>query len=119
VTGYVWKSNGQTAYFDASTVVGNARVSRAEIEVANLPTPGILSSQVAIEVANKPAPGVLLSQVSREVIDAPSIPAMASTVALELLINSSPIVQASQVVLELVYPYEFMPPLPIQQFMLP
>jgi hypothetical protein len=119
VTGYTWTSNGQTAYFTASTVVGNARISRAEIEVANLPTPGVLTSQVAIEVANKPTPGVLLSQVSREVIDTPSIPVRASTVAVELLLNASPIVQASQVVVELVYPYEFVPPLPIQQFMLP
>jgi hypothetical protein len=102
VAGFNWSTQGQIGYFDASTVVGNAR-----------------ASQVAIEVANKPAPNALVSQVSREVIDTPSIMVRTSTAAVELLINASPIVQATQVVVELVYPFVFIAPKPIQQFMLP
>lgn len=97
-----WFFFGQTAYFDASTVVGNARASQLAIEVNNKPVSNLVTSQVALELSQNPSPH-----------------AISSAVAMESLINPRAFVKCSTLCLEVIYPYVAADPSSIQQFMLP
>lgn len=104
-TGIVWGLNGgvgESQFFDASTVVGAARVSTAIIEMTTIPTSSARLSQLAVESVGGSNPHIVLSQL-----------------AVETLGGSNPHILLSQLAVEVVYPFVQPTPQVIMEMILP
>jgi hypothetical protein len=103
VTSYAgWFDPSQIAYFAASTVVGNARLTQQAIEVPLIGNPHTRLSQQAVETVLNAEPRVKVSQLPFEAI-----------------LNAEPRVKVSQMALEVIYPNIPGSTNSIQQFLLP
>lgn len=100
-TGVVWYSARMLKYFDASTTVGNAKVTQIALEVFHANSSNALISQLALEALGGSLPDAKISQL-----------------ALEALGGSLPNALISQIAIEIMYPY-VPADQPIQQFLLP
>lgn len=102
ITSFDWYIQSQVAYFSASMVVGNLRLSQAAIEIVNADSSDLRLSQLSFEAVLNAEPRAKASQLN-----------------LETILNAEPRVKLSQIIVEVIYPFVETAPKILQQFLLP